>query len=619
MLSVLHYAVKSNFNLFLSAHLPSMEQAVHQTLINEIETLLAEPKGIDETVAKTYRKSAEALILEHGSHPLKVNLTTCLEQLRERIHTQVKNRDADYERVMAELKKAAAALKDEKLKAAEDSTQKALSIAGQIPGLSAKRRADIDRQLDKIYPRMRKLSAWRHWGTTQARENLIDQIKQIHGSRMDPNKIVKTLRDAKAQWQDWEKSGDHSEHKLWKEFSDACDTAYEPCRVFFKAQKEERKNHLAQKRELIEEINTRFEKTDWAQPDWKDIDKWLRQIRGKFFKIGHTDYKHHKKLKANLDKALDQFETHLSRERERSLKMRQKLIDDILALDQVEDIRAAISELDQLKKKWIVTVLDKRGVENKLWDQYQKAQNVIYDKRNAERKEQDQVRNENLKQKRLVVEGLTKAAGATADELIAGQSALAQHKDQFDEIGYVPRSAEKALMDSWRKAQKRYSEVLDKARKTNAKNAQHIFIEKAKFCAALEQRRQQGDSINVDESIKAYDAQPALSAELESKLRKRLQVALSEQGFTNSDLDAQTETQLARCLKAEVILDLPTPDEYSKQRMAYKIERLSASMKKNNQAQENLEILKLRLLTTGAIHQKQFDTIWTRIDNILKI
>jgi hypothetical protein len=299
--------------------------------------------------------------------------------------------------------------------------------------------------------------------------------------------------------------------------------------------------------------------------------------------------------------------------------MRRKLIDDILALDQVEDIRAAISELDQLKKKWIVTVLDKRGVENKLWDQYQKAQDVIYDKRNAERKEQDQVRNENLKQKRLVVEGLTKAAGATTDELIAGQSALAQHKDQFDEIGYVPRNAEKALMDSWRKAQKRYSEALHKARKTNAKNAQHILIEKAKFCAALEQRRQQGDSINADDSIKAYDALPALSAEFESKLRKRLQVALSEQGFTDSELDAQTEAQLACCLKTEVILDLPTPDEYSKQRMAYKIERLSASMKKNNQAQENLETLKLRLLTMGAIHQKQFDTIWTRIDNILKI
>ncbi len=596
-----------------------MEQAVHQTLINDIENLLASAKGIDEIQAKNLRKTAETLLAENNDHPLKGNLTTCLEQLRERIHTQVEKRDADYETVLAELEKARAALKEEKLKIAEDATQKALSIAGQIPGLSAQRRAEMDKQLDGIYPQMRKLSAWRHWGTTQARENLIAQIKQIHGSDMDPNKIVKTLRDAKAQWQDWEKSGDHSEHKLWKEFSDACDTAYEPCRAFFKAQKEERKKHLAQKRELIDEINARFEKTDWSQPDWKDIDKWLRQARGRFFKIGHTDYKHHKKLKVNLDKALAQFEEHLSRERERSLKIRRNLIDEIQALEQVEDIREAISKLEQLRKKWLITVLDKRGIENKLWNQFQKAQDVIYQRRNSERKEQDQARNENLKQKRLVVEDLIKAAGAPLDELTGGQSILAQHKDRFNEIGYVPRNAEKSLMDSWRSAQKQFAEALNKAQKAKTKNTQNALLEKARFCANLEQRKQKAEKLDAADTVKAYDALPPLSTTLEALFRKRLDAALSEQPYTDDVLLSNTESQLLACLKAEVILDLPSPDEYAKQRMAYQIERLSASMKKNTQAQENIETLKQQLLTTGPIQADKYETILARIEPVLSL
>ena len=596
-----------------------MEQAVHQTLVNDIETLLASPGGIDEVQAKQYRKTAEALVADSEEHPLKANLSTCLEQLRERIHKQVEKRDSDYERVMAELEKAQAALKEEKLKEAEDGTQKALSIAGQIPGLSAQRRADMDKQLDAIYPRMRKLSAWRHWGTTQARENLMAQIKQIHGSDMDPNKIVKTLRAAKAQWQDWEKSGDHSEHKLWKEFSDACDTAYEPCRVYFKAQKEERKTNLLEKRELIEQINTRFEKTDWSQPDWKEIDKWLRQARGKFFKIGHTDYKQHKKLRTNLDKALVQFEEHLGRERERSLKQRRKLVDDIQALEQLDDIRDAISQLDQLKKKWQITVLDKRGIENKLWDQYQKAQDAIYSKRNDERKEQDQARNENLKQKRLVVEGLTKAAGTPEGDLINGQSILAQHKDRFNEIGYVPRKAEKALMDSWRSAQKQFSDVLNKAKKAKVRNTRNALIEKAQFCAALEQSKQQSNKLDPEESLKAYEVLMPLSTELETLLRKRVDAALDETAYTPEILLKNTEAQLLACLKIEVMLDLPSPDQFSKQRMAYQIERLSASMKKNTQTQESVETLRQQLLTTGPVQAEQYEAIQVRIKPLLSL
>jgi len=594
-----------------------MEVAVHQTLINDLENLLASPAAIDEAQAKPLRKQAESLLKDQLDHPLTKDLEKCLAQMRERIHAQVEKREADYEKVLAELSTANAALAEENLQIVEDATHKALSIAGQIPGLSDQRRAEIDKQLDKIYPKMRKLSAWRHWGTTRAREDLIDQIKQIIGSGMDPNKIVKHLREAKQQWQDWEKSGDHSEHKLWKEFSDSCDKAYEPCREFFKAQKLERKNNLAEKRQLIADINQRLEDTDWDKPDWKDIDKWLRQVRGKFFKIGHTDYKHHKKLKAALETALNSFEAHLSRERERSLKARRKLVDDILALEQVDDIREAMSALDELKKKWQITVLSKRGVENKLWEKYQKAQDLIYSKRNAERKEQDQERNNNLKQKRLVVEKLLSAAAAKPVELLENSSALAQCSDEFNAIGYVPRKAEKALMDNWRKAQKQFKTALADARKAKRKSAQSALLEKARLCSRLEQQRLNGESIDCDAAQQSYTALPALSAELEKKLRARLDAICADSLTSEAQIKANTTEQLLRCMKLEVMLDLTTPEAYAKQRMAFQIERLAASMKKNTQAQEDAGDLKQQLLSCGAIEAGQYEPIWQRIDAIL--
>jgi hypothetical protein len=46
-----------------------MEQVVHQVLINDIETLLAGAKGIDEVQAKIYRKTAEMILEEQQEHP----------------------------------------------------------------------------------------------------------------------------------------------------------------------------------------------------------------------------------------------------------------------------------------------------------------------------------------------------------------------------------------------------------------------------------------------------------------------------------------------------------------------------------------------------------------------
>ena len=590
-----------------------MQAAAHQNLINDIENLLVKPKGIDESIAKNIRKSAEQLIAAQADHALNQTLTDSLEKLRDRVHRQTNKREKDYELVKTELKKAQAALQEEKLQVAEKATQKALSVAGQIPGLSAQRRAKIDKKLDRIYPRMRKLSAWRHWGTTQARENLIDQMKQLVGSRLEPNKIANAIRDAKAQWREWEKTGDHSEHKLWKQFSDACDAAYAPCKPYFEAQKAARKQNLADKRQLIANINARFEQIDWKNPDWKEIDKWLRQSKGKFYKIGHTDYKHHKKLKSQLEQALAQFEEHLGRERARSLKVRQKLIQEILALEQVEDLRDAIAQLDQLKKQWQVTVLEKRSVENKLWNQYQKAQHQVYARRDEVRKLQDQERNENLKQKRQVVESLVKAARAPQEQLLKCQTVLAQHKDQFNAIGYVPRKAENNLMDAWRKAQAQYQEALTKAQKVQTSHAQNALLEKAKLCAKIEQRQFRGKPVDIDKLKQQYKQISNLSPELEMILQQRFEKAL------NGDIGAtheNTEAQLSRCLKLEVILDLPTPEKYAQQKMAYQIERLNAAMQKNTQAQDNPKTLKTELLTSGPIDKDQFEAIWARIDTI---
>ena len=158
-----------------------------------------------------------------------------------------------------------------------------------------------------------------------------------------------------------------------------------------------------------------------------------------------------------LHEAFEQYEPHLSSERSRSLRVREKLIADIEALAAVDNLRDALDQLEVLKKQWKVTVVEKRTLENRLWKQFQAACDITYQRRDAERNEQAAERNENEKQKQALIEELTRAAATDDAELLANASVLARTRARWQEIGWVPRKHENSLNSRWQTAQQQFS------------------------------------------------------------------------------------------------------------------------------------------------------------------
>ena len=92
------------------------------------------------------------------------------------------------------------------------------------------------------------------------------------------------------------------------------------------------------------------------------------------------------------------------------------------------------------------------------------------------------------------------------------------------------------------------------------------------------------------------------------------------QAFSRPD-DATLASNLATkqdaCLKLEVRLELESPPEYQGARMAYQVERLSASMKKETDKQQSVEDLLHTVLTTGAVPAEAAAAIEQRIEHCL--
>ncbi len=587
-----------------------------KALIEALTALIGDKQGIDESLAKQLRKSADGMAIAGVEAELDTQLSetvdSLLTTLREKTHKQVKRREQDFEEVLEMLDQADKSLKDNELKAAEESVHKLLSILGSIPGLSDQRRKKIDKRLNRIQPQMRKLKSWRHWGTSQAREDLIAKVKLLVGSRLHPKELSKTIDEARDQWRDWDKDGDHTKRQLWLEFDNACKEAFKPCKVYFGDRKKARKQAFNKRSEIIEKIKQRFIATDWKKPEYKEIDKWLRTKRSDFFKTENVEYKQRKKIFQALDDALAEFEPYLGRERTRCYKTRLKLIEGVQALDEIEDSKAAMDQLETLKKQWVVTVIEKRGLEDKLWKQYQAACDVIYNKRKCARREQDVQFEQNHKDKNVLIEELSQIAALEPLALLEQRPKFLQLLEQFKEIGYVPRKHEKSVQNRLNQVRKQFKKNLTDGEKALKSTSLNQHFELSVLCGEIEKAIINNGSKKP--LIKKWATQTQAVTPNQS-LQKRYDDAIdvsNNGGFSDEDLVNNLQAKQALCLKLEVIYDLDSPSEFQKQRMAYQIERLSAAMKKDSAAQDQPDQLIDTLLSLGAVPADEIDNIASR-------
>ena len=605
----------------------SLQLENREAILGEINALLEAASSIDETRTKKVRKAIDTLrnsddALATGEEEdnatdseLEAQIDAGLETLRARIHKQVEHRNRDYEKALRLMDELETTLGDKELQKAERANNRLLSIMGSIPGLSEQRWQDIEKRLQRVRPQLRKLESWRHWGTTQARQNLISEVTQLTDAGLPPEQLAKRIQQARDQWHDWDKSGDHAGKALWKTFDRACETAYKPCIAHFEKLKQRRAENLKKRQAIIDSLNARYAATDWKQPDWRDIDKFLSHARRDYYKIGNVDHKHRKPLARALQEALEQYEPHLSSERSRSLRVREKLIADIEALGTMDNLRDALEQLEALKKQWKITVVEKRTLENRLWKQFQAACELTYQRRDAERNEQAAERNENEKQKRALIEELTRATTASDTELLANASVLARTRARWQEIGWVPRKHENSLNNNWRTAQQQFTGALKAAESRSQASELDNLSRRAVLCSQWEQAVLAGNAIDPDAIKAEWDALTALSSAHAEAMEQRFSQALSRPDDTA--LSRNLADKQAACLRLEVLLELESPPDCQAERLAYQVERLNASMKMNQGTQDSPEDLLLSVLTIGAVPADAAGAIEQRIKHCI--
>jgi len=567
-------------------------RAEHQReLLRQAETLLQQPSEVHEAEIKRLRQHWDGL--ERPESPalaleLQQGFDSLLDRLRARLHRQIQHRDQEWRELQELTSQLEAAATEGELQQATELQDQVRHRLKHCIGLSRAQMAMIEERLQTCAGRLGELRDWRRWGANQAREQLCATAENLVGLEAEPTEIAQQIQQVRDAW----KALDHHEGAapkvLWKRFNTACERAYAPCQAYFEAQTQERRLNLEKKQALCEQLEQFATTTDWQQVDWREADRLRRRAQEQWYKLGPVNRTERKTLDRRFQRVLQQMDQHLGAERDRELQRRQQLIQQVQALVDSPDLRAAVETAKKAQLEWHPTVQALPRQEQALWKEFRAACDQVFARRQAGQQAADSERQDHLRRKQELCAELQALAAVAPDQLAEARVRLHAIEREWATVGAVPKVDQRALDQRFETALRQFAQHEQNQRRVQVRETFHRLHERARRCAQLEAWLLEPPpalDVALAEARERWDRLPELPPALLGLVQQRFTAvvqALTADADSAAALRARLERNLEHkriwCVCLEIVAGVESPPEFATLRMEYQVARLSASL-----------------------------------------
>ena len=269
------------------------------------------------------------------------------------------------------------------------------------------------------------------------------QLQELHQQHREIGPVAKELRE-----------------QIWTRFKAASTVVNKRHQQYFENLRAKEEENLTRKTALCEQVEAIAKEDNKGAGDWEKHTKQIIEIQGQWKTIGFAPQKMNVKIFDRFRAACDDF---FGRKAEyfktlkttfaENIKKKRALVDQAKALADSTEWKSTADKLINLQKEWKTIGMVPKKVGDQLWAEFIGACNTFFDARNAATADSRNEEQQNLSQKRGIVDQLRQLLDAKegADD---AQSKIQQLTDQYAKIGHVPfRDKDKLFRD--------YHKVLD--------------------------------------------------------------------------------------------------------------------------------------------------------------
>jgi len=464
-------------------------------------------------------------------------LNSCIAELKQKQY-QLKHWQQDHipdlEPLVSQLETQ---INEGQLALSDQTLNKIQALIGKLP---EKQIALQQKRLNKLKSQVHELKDWRGFASKQQRESLCLQMESLaNNETIEASERADLIKQYQEHWKALGPSKPSETKALWQRFKRAGDRAFEPCRNHYKEQGEIRRNNLAARSQLCDQLEQYITATDWDSPhqqNWKKVETIIETAKQEWRNYSPVDRKPGKGIHVRFDAALQHLRGQLKQEHQRNLATKQAIIASVEALLEHEPLNEAIEHIKAYQSQWESIGLTQHRQNQQAWKQFRHNCDLVFQRRDKQRQEQQQKRIDNQALAETICIQLEQLA--SQDEPQPAQ--FQQLCRQFYALGALPKTREKAI-------QHRYDTACAgiTARQTTAEQRQKI-----QHARALIEQAQAGSVPPPYQRIEELCIQLEIMAGIESpvdakKARLAYQVQCFNKGLTVASADPSVQAQQA--------------------------------------------------------------------------
>lgn len=252
------------------------------------------------------------------------------------------------------------------------------------------------------------------------------KLQQLHQQFREIGPVAKELRE-----------------EIWNRFKEASTTINKRHQEFFESRKEQEQNNLDQKTVICEIIEAIDPETLVTFAQWNEASEQITQLQAKWKTIGFAPQKMNQKIydrfRAACDKFFQKKSEFFKNVRETlsdNLKRKKELCEKAEALKDSTDWKATTEQFIALQKEWKTIGAVPKKQSDEVWKRFNAACDIFFENKKANTSSQYTEQNENLQQKRAIVERLAAIVPEEAGDDLRKQ--LREAQAEWDSIGHVP-------------------------------------------------------------------------------------------------------------------------------------------------------------------------------------
>ncbi|NOQ78679.1 MAG: DUF349 domain-containing protein [Gammaproteobacteria bacterium] len=521
----------------------------------------------------------------------KNKFQTAIHKLNEQLHIQQHHAQDLKNKLNKSTETIKNMLADGHVSEAEKLLHDELKLIEKSVVISNIEKQNYQNELKQIQSQLGDLSSWRNWAHDNERENLLLKAEQLVEQAKNSKTLDKDYPDitfaVKELRRQWKKMRSRTQEDLWQHFNTACNLAYEQCTPYIDKQTAIRQDNLKAKQALCQQLEDYIKSMNWPTADndeidhsidWIQVDKITKQARKEWAAIGFVERKDHKSINKHFDKTIDIIRNELKKVWQINQDQFFNLIIKVEALHEIidEDLSGAINKAKDYQKQWKKIGPVSSYQRNKLWKKFRKACDTIFDKRQENIEQKNNLNTEKLREKEAVCENL-EALNQQPLSLSDLENAYNDIKTLWQELGPQAKSLSQDVSKRYAIALETYQEKVQGLIIEQQKLKLELLINKAELCTQIELLNDINDKTikQFNEQWSVFEKNPLNKPQLKQRFINALEAI-------TTDKTALIETELYLkndfCLKYEILLGKDSPSQFQQARMEKQVELLNSNL-----------------------------------------